>query len=200
MNLPNRITLARFAVALVAFALLIMIDEGRVDGHGTIAWIALGFFILSTATDFLDGYVARRYDLVTAFGRLADPFVDKAVVCGCLILLCSIPASADILRPWMVILIVSREFLVNGIRGYCESLGIDFGADMPGKIKMVVQSFAVGYLIGVVATAPDTPSWILWPTYALVWSSVVLTVWSGMLYVIKAKRVLGPKAGAELDQ
>ena len=91
----------------------------------------------------------------------------------------------------MVAVILAREFLVNGIRGYMESVGIDFGAEMPGKIKMVVQSFCIGFLIGVIALAPDPPVWVTAGSTLLVWATVFLTIWSGLLYVVKASKHLG---------
>ena len=192
-NLANRVTLGRLLVAFVSFAFLLLIQEEAAsrDLRATYAWLALAFFIVATATDALDGYIARRDNTVTAFGRIADPFVDKIIVCSSLVFLASIPETGEYLRPWMVAVVLFREFLVNGIRGYMESKGISFGAEMAGKIKMVVQSLAIGFLIGIVAHAPARPTWIHWSAEILVWATVILTLWSGLLYVIKAAGHIG---------
>ena len=192
-NLANRVTLLRLVFALVTFAFLLLIQEeiGVVSWRNAAAWIALAFFVVATASDALDGYLARRDNAVTAFGRIADPFVDKAIVCGSLVFLANIPDTALYLHPWMVAVVLIREFLVNGIRGYMESVGVDFGAEMPGKVKMVVQSFCIGFLIGIIAFQPEPPVWLTISCHILVWSTVLLTMWSGGLYVVKAARNLG---------
>ncbi len=192
-NLANRVTMFRLLLAMVSFAFLLLIQEDFwVDSwRSEAAWIALFFFIAATASDALDGYIARRDNTVTAFGRIADPFVDKVVICSSLVFLASIPETTSYLHPWMVAVVLFREFLVNGIRGYMESQGIDFGAEMAGKIKMVAQSLAIGFLIGVVATSPQTPGWIHYSSHALVWITVLLTIYSGGLYIVKASRHIG---------
>ena len=192
-NLANKVTLLRLVFALVSFAFLLMIQEDiGVEGwRSTAAWICVTFFIIATASDALDGYLARRDNSVTAFGRIADPFVDKVIVAGSLVFLASIPETAEYLGPWMVAVILIREFLVNGIRGYMESVGVNFAAKMPGKIKMVLQSLLIGFLIGVIAHDPDVPDWLHYSSIALVWATMISTVWSGGLYVVVAARNLG---------
>ncbi len=194
-NLANRVTLVRLLLAMVCFAFLLLIQEDFYvsSWRNTAAWLAEFFFIAATASDALDGYIARRDNTVTAFGRIADPFVDKVIVCSCLVFLASIPDTTEYLHPWMVVVVLFREFLVNGIRGYMESQGIDFGAEMAGKIKMVVQSLAIGWLIGVIATQPSPPAWIHYSSHVLVWTTVILTLYSGGLYVVKASQHLGAK-------
>ncbi|MFT7617736.1 MAG: CDP-diacylglycerol--glycerol-3-phosphate 3-phosphatidyltransferase [Planctomycetota bacterium] len=183
----------RLLLAIVSFAFLLLIQEDLyIDSwRREAAWIALFFFIAATAGDALDGYIARRDNTVTAFGRIADPFVDKVIVCSSLVFLASIPETTSYLHPWMVAVVLFREFLVNGIRGYMESQGIDFGAEMAGKIKMVVQSLAIGWLIGVIATQPTPPAWIHYTSHVLVWVTVILTIYSGGLYVVKASQHIG---------
>ncbi|MEE9394729.1 MAG: CDP-diacylglycerol--glycerol-3-phosphate 3-phosphatidyltransferase [Planctomycetota bacterium] len=189
-NLANRVTLGRLVIAFVSSLILVLIAEGScLDNHRTLAaWIGLGFFTLATVTDALDGYIARRDNTVTAFGRIADPFVDKIIVCGSLVLFLGFAETTYYLHPWMVALVLFREFLVTGIRGYMESKGIEFGAEMPGKIKMVVQSILVGFLFGVVAFAPDIPSWVNICTHICIWATVGLTLYSGALYVAQASK------------
>lgn len=192
-NLANRVTLLRLLFAVVACLILLAIQEGLLygDAIAPAAWTALAFFAIATASDALDGYIARRENTVTAFGRIADPFVDKIVVCGSLVILIAIPQTAAYVRPWMVVLILFREFLVTGIRGYMESRGIDFGAEMPGKIKMVVQSFLTGFAISVLGFQPEVPDAIGLTTHVLAWATVLLTVYSGTLYVVRASKHLG---------
>jgi CDP-diacylglycerol---glycerol-3-phosphate 3-phosphatidyltransferase len=195
MNLANRVTLGRLLFALVSCGLLLIIQEdliGSADTVRTLAWWSMSFFIIAAASDALDGYLARRDNTVTAFGRVADPFVDKVIITGSFIFLLSIPEAQTHLRPWMVVLMIFREFLVTGIRGYLESVGIDFGADLVGKWKMVIQSLAVGFLIGGIGFREiDIPFWHEPVTRSLVYLSVALTVVSGVRYVMRASRILG---------
>src|SRR5574337_1575498 len=134
-NLPNRLTLLRLLLAIVFFIFLSYRNYN----------IALGAFLLAWLTDWLDGYLARKKGLLTDFGRIADPFVDKIIVCGGFILL--IQHAHDIIPPWMVVVIVAREFLVNSIRSYSESKGIEFGATIWGKAKMFVQSLTISLIL-----------------------------------------------------
>lgn len=191
-NLANRVTLGRFVLAFACFVALALIRRPDTIAWRTeAAWIALALFIITTATDALDGYLARRDDSVTAFGRIADPFVDKVVVCGCMVFLCATPETEDLLMPWMVTLILAREFLVTGIRGFMESRGVAFPARMSGKIKMVFQSLAVCALIPMIAfTAP--PGWLDVTARVLVWITLIATFASGAGYVLRAARHLGP--------
>src|SRR3970282_2810187 len=134
-NRPNRLTLSRLLLAIVFFIFL----SYRCY---TIALIA---FSLTLSTDWLDGYLARKKGLLTDFGRIADPFVDKIIVCGGFILL--IRHAHDIIPSWMVVVIVAREFLVNSLRSYSESKGIEFGATIWGKEKMFIQSFTISMIL-----------------------------------------------------
>lgn len=154
-----------------------------------VAFIATVFFVAGTALDALDGYIARRDNLVTAFGRIADPFVDKILVCGGLVFLLNIPEAEPFLKSWMVVLILSREFFVTGIRGYFESNGIDFSAVMPGKIKMVIQSLAIGFLMGLMFLTPN-PRWLEISAHVLIWATVISTVYSGLIYFQRAAKEL----------
>ena len=141
LNLPNKITIARLLIAVFLFILLsIEISEGTGD-RPLVLNLAAAIFVLCVATDWLDGHLARKYGLVTAFGRIADPFVDKVVVCGSLIYL--VHLTPEIIRPWFVATLVGREFLVSGLRAFIESQGTPFGSRWGGKVKMVLQSILV---------------------------------------------------------
>jgi len=109
-NIPNRITLSRLFLAIVFFVLLTY-------RHFNISFV---IFLVAAATDWLDGYLARKWELSTDLGRLVDPFVDKVIICGTFIIFVNV--ADDIIAPWMVITIVAREFLVSSIRGFSDGL------------------------------------------------------------------------------
>ena len=189
---PNRITALRFLGAFFLFGLLMVIGDEGPSGKMTLIHVSFWVFVVVAATDFLDGYLVRRDNLVSAFGRIADPFVDKVLILGTLIFLAVLPWSKPWVPAWAVVLILAREFLVTGIRGWVESLGRDFGADMLGKVKMVLQSFAVGSVL--FANAFPWPE-ALFPyvsglSHALVWGTIVITLLSGASYVQKTRTLL----------
>src|SRR3954470_9669325 len=124
-NLPNMLTAARLGLAVVLFALITFESW----------WLSLVVFIVAAITDWLDGYVARRQGLTSAFGRNFDPLVDKVLICGAFIFL--LPVEGAGLAPWMVTVVVARELIITGLRSFVETLpGGNFGADWLGKIKM----------------------------------------------------------------
>ena len=172
-NLPNRLTLSRLLLAIVFFYFL----SYRCY---TIALIA---FSLAWATDWLDGYLARKKGLLTDFGRIADPFVDKIIVCGGFILL--IQHAHDIIPSWMVVVIVAREFLVNSLRSYSESKGIEFGATIWGKAKMFVQSFTISLILLFFAHLQHLIA-IKQGIIVMLWITVIITLVSGITYMVKA--------------
>ena len=189
MNIANRITIARLFVGLISLGILASFEAGLfTESNATRAiWIALVLFVAAAASDALDGHLARSRGIVTTFGRIADPFVDKVIVAGALVLLSAIPATGEMLAPWMVVVIISREFLVNGIRGWMESEGVNFQAAKPGKYKMVLQVLAIVGLFLFLAI-PDAPSWLRTVNMVLIWGMLALTVYSGAFYVQKAIR------------
>ena len=189
---PNRITGLRFVGAFVLFGLLTVIGDDGPAEKRTLIQVSFWLFVVVASTDFLDGYLARRDNQVTAFGRIADPFVDKVLILGILIYLAVLPWSRPWVPVWAVVLILAREFLVTGIRGWVESLGRDFGADGLGKVKMVLQSIAVGAVLFLHAFS--------WPeaflpyvsgfAHALVWGTIAITLISGVSYVMKTRVLL----------
>ena len=152
----------------------------------TLPWIAFVLFLVAAITDFLDGYLARKWNMVTAFGRIADPFADKILIAGTMISLLQIPVAATVLTHWYVVIMIAREFLVTAIRGYVESTGQAFGADRLGKWKMVSQCWTVGALLAMVAGN----MWFEWAAAWGFWVSLVLTVVSGLNYCIKARELI----------
>ena len=186
-NLPNQLTFLRLILSVVLFCFIAW-------GHYlTSMWL----FIVAAGTDWLDGYYARKYSQVTTLGRILDPFADKVIVCGTFIFLMAVPAMRDEpwgLQAWMVVVIVGRELLVTALRSFIEDRGSDFSAKMSGKLKMVLQCLAAGvslyYLSYDAAQAEKPPQWCWWLMVLSVWSAVILTVYSGMVYIRAAVRLL----------
>lgn len=185
MNLPNLITISRLVITAGVFVCLEAVaDPTRPDP--ALVWTAFVLFLIAAFTDFLDGYLARRWQMVTAFGRVADPFADKVLIAGSLITLLQFPAALRTLTTWYVVVVVAREFLVTAIRGVVEASGRPFPADRLGKWKMVLQCWTVGCVMTMVA---GTDYWVWWAEAGF-WSSLVLTIVSGLNYVVKARDVL----------
>lgn len=193
---PNRITAIRFFGALALFALFATYGDEQEPPRGILK-LAFVLFMLVAGTDILDGYLARRYGLVSAFGRIADPFVDKVLVVGTLVYLAVMPWSAPLVPATAVVVILAREFLVTGLRGYVESVGAEFPADRFGKIKMLLQCIAIETVLGSAMIDWSSNWWaVFWRNVALtvVWITVIATLGSGLTYVLRTKRIL---AGAE---
>ena len=140
MNLPNRLTLARFFITL-AFVASLSINWQF--GHS----LALLLFIIGSVTDYADGYIARRDGLVTDFGKLMDPLVDKIMIAGAFI--CLVPAGA--IPAWAVVVIISREFLITGLRLLAASKGLVLPAESIGKHKTGWQIATVIFFLLILA-------------------------------------------------
>jgi CDP-diacylglycerol--glycerol-3-phosphate 3-phosphatidyltransferase len=180
LNLPNVITLSRLVLAVFLFWL---IDIGN---H----WLAAcAVFVVAAATDAIDGYIARRYGLVTKIGRILDPFVDKVIIGGAFMFLAVQPDSG--VNAWMAIAVIGREMFVTSLRSVLESEGKDFSATTSGKIKMVVQCLAVGGSLLYLEYARGTQADRTWAFArdALLWSAVAVTIYSGYEYIIRAMRL-----------
>jgi CDP-diacylglycerol---glycerol-3-phosphate 3-phosphatidyltransferase len=153
-------------------------------------WSAL-LFSFAAATDFLDGYIARKYQLVTTLGRILDPFVDKIIICGSFIFLLGNTDSG--VNAWMVIAVIGREMFVTGLRSFLEQAGRDFSAVWLGKIKMTIQCAAVAGCL--VCLDPDLRSLsyadsILLARDILLWTCVAITLYSGLSYAWRGFRML----------
>jgi phosphatidylglycerophosphate synthase len=209
-NIPNQLTIGRIALAAVFFVLLGLYDAGAPAEASVLLLVAFGVYVLAGITDVLDGWIARRWNLLSAFGRIADPFVDKVLVVGAFAMLAgqnfTLPPSASGfetetlpfwltghmasgVQAWMVVVVMSREFIVSAVRGYSESQGIKFPATPAGKIKMFLQSAAICTLLFQLAVLPQAP-WAVVLKLALVWLSVLATVLSGFAYINRAKALL----------
>ena len=186
-NLPNQLTILRLILAVIMF--------------GLIAWqfylAGMVLFIIAAGTDWLDGWYARKYQQVTTLGRILDPFADKVIICGAFIFLVSIPAMRETpygLRAWMVVVIVGRELLVTALRSFIEERGSDFSANWSGKIKMVLQCIAAGAALFFLSygdhPVENAPQWVRLTVVVSIWAAVVLTVYSGIGYVLAAVRLV----------
>ena len=188
-NLPNQLTSLRLVLAVIMFCLIPW-------GTGPTYVAAMVLFLLAAGTDWLDGYIARKYNLVTMLGRILDPFADKFIVCGTFIFLVAVPEMADVplgLRAWMVVVIVARELLVTALRSFLEEGGTDFSAKMSGKLKMVLQCIAAAlalFYLSARAYGADWSEWLRFPLVASIWAAVILTVYSGLAYVQAAVKLL----------
>ena len=179
-NLPNQLTISRLVLAIVLFGLITYQY-----------WLtSLVVFVVAAATDWLDGYFARKYGLVTVLGRILDPFVDKIIICGAFIcLVAEYPRSG--IAGWMAVIVVGRELLITALRSFLEQQGADFSASMSGKLKMVVQCIAAGVsLFSLSYTAGSEPDWIKYLLPISVWSALALTVYSGIEYVRRAVQLM----------
>ena len=189
---PNRITMLRFVASLVLFLILSVCGESDPAAiEGTID-VCFWLFLAIAFSDYLDGYLARRGNHITAFGRIADPFVDKVLVIGTMIYLAVLEWSRPWFPAWIVVVVVAREFLVTGIRGYVESLGLAFPADWFGKTKMIVQCIAIGVVLGLHTFDWPGPlqRFLEIAGHVFVWGTLLTTVGSGTSYVLKTRRLL----------
>jgi CDP-diacylglycerol--glycerol-3-phosphate 3-phosphatidyltransferase len=180
-NLPNQVTALRLIVSLVVFVALHL--------HWYV-W-ALVLFLVAASTDWVDGQLARRYGQVTQLGRVMDPLADKIVICGSFIFLAAEQNSG--IGAWMAVVVVARELVVTVIRSFLEQSGKDFSANMPGKLKMVFQCAAVAGSLWLLHTsqAGTGPSAVL-PSLVtgLAWLAVLSTIYSGIIYIIAAARLV----------
>jgi len=197
VNLPNRITVGRLLLALIFFAFFRFASLADAPEWWKPA-VAGGIFVLAVATDALDGYYARKLGLQTDFGRIADPVVDKIIVAGGLIFLTATSWAAEFVPVWMVVLIIAREFMVSGLRGFIEARGVAFPSRWDGKLKMILQCIAIPavFLHRMVDLGWPAEKWkwiakaIEWFSVITVWATFVLTMTSGFSYVREAARVL----------
>lgn len=187
MNLPNKLTVFR-VVLIIPFVLLLLGASAQWEWFRAVFggimeytdYIALGIFIIASLTDFLDGKIARKYNLVTNFGKFMDPLADKLLVCSaliCLIELERIPA-------WVVIIIISREFIISGFRLVAADNRIVIAASYWGKFKTTFQMVMVCLMIA------DIDALHLF-TQIVMWIALALTVVSLVDYLVKNREVLG---------
>lgn len=173
MNIANKLTL--FRVVLVPF--FVAFSLGSFTAYDK--YIALVIFIIATATDKLDGTIARKYNMVTSFGKFMDPIADKLLVCSALVCL----TAQNRIPAWAVIIIIAREFIISGIRIIAAEKGVAIAASKWGKLKTVFQ------MAMTIVILPDL-DFLYIPEQILIYTSLVLTVISAADYLIKNKNVL----------
>lgn len=193
MNLPNKLTLLR--VIMIPFFVAVMVYSGPgsriyeeafskavMEPYINMRIIACIIFCAASFTDFLDGYIARKNNLVTNFGKFMDPLADKLLVTSALILLC----GEGLLDSWIVIIIVGREFIISGFRLVASDNGVVIAASWWGKWKTVSQM-----LMCILLILPNTVAWLgVWPIRIIIALSVILTVVSLVDYIIKNIKVI----------
>ncbi|MEC9372923.1 MAG: CDP-diacylglycerol--glycerol-3-phosphate 3-phosphatidyltransferase [Planctomycetota bacterium] len=202
--IPNLLTVSRLFLAAAFIAILsaapVFVLNDGVPATNTAALVAaLILFLVAAGTDALDGYLARRWRVVSVFGRIMDPFADKLLVLGAFILLAS-PAfqmeggQASGVHAGMAIVILARELLVTSIRAAVEGAGGEFGASLSGKAKMILQSLVVPLVLLLIAISDPAELREGWPRVTIdvaVWVTIVVTVISGWPYVVRGAAVLG---------
>ena len=190
VNVPNIISAIRFVLAIVVFALLPWQQYQTTT-------TALIVFVIAAGTDWVDGYYARRFNQVTKVGRMLDPFVDKIIICGTYIMLAAEQLAT---RPepqwygitgWMAVVVVGREMLVTALRSSIEQAGGDFSAKWSGKWKMVFQCVAVGAAMVCLMyhqSRIEVPAWLFWTQLTSAWVAVLITIYSGVEYIVAAAK------------
>ena len=181
MNLPNKITI--FRVIMVPFFLIFYMIPGIPGGK----WIALAIFIIASISDMVDGKLARKYGLVTDFGKFMDPLADKLLVCSAMIAL--IPNGR--IMAWVVIVITARESAISGFRLAAADNGKVIAASMWGKVKTTVTMIMIGFLIGNLGeNIPAIATYVRAFELVLIYVSAALTVISLIDYIVKNKEVI----------
>jgi CDP-diacylglycerol--glycerol-3-phosphate 3-phosphatidyltransferase len=206
-KLPNLLTLFRLVLATAFFIALNQYRYAGPDGdpQTLVLWVSIALFLLAALTDWLDGYLARRWHAESTFGRIMDPFCDKVLVLGAFIYLAGprfvSPDKVEAndffnmisgVYPWMVVVVVARELLVTSIRGEVEAMGVKFGANLSGKLKMILQSIAIPVVLLLVWLGPEKPGheWVATCRDILVYLMVAVTILSGWPYITSARAAL----------
>ena len=174
MNTPNKLTLLR-VIMIPFFVVFMLADLGSWS-----KWAALIVFVVASMTDWLDGYLARRDHLVTDFGKFMDPLADKLLVCSALICL----TDMDRIPSWVVIIIISREFIISGFRLIASDNGVVIAANYWGKAKTVCQ------MIMTIVLIADLGSGVYLLEQVLIYASLLLTVISLVTYLWQNRKVL----------
>jgi len=190
MNLPNRITMARIVMIFI-FLVICNVDE-KLPPSWQMPWKAVGLFFafLAGLTDILDGYVARKYNLITDFGQLMDPLADKIFMATTFIML----VDKQILAGWVAVIVLSREFLVTGLRLLGASKGVVIPSDITGKLKTSLQmAFVViggsFWVLGWDIPHIQTVVWAWWLWEISKWIIIVVTIYSGVNYFYRLRHL-----------
>jgi CDP-diacylglycerol---glycerol-3-phosphate 3-phosphatidyltransferase len=206
-QIPNMVTMSRLVLAIAAFWFMgeLSATEPRsAEQLKNASFWAFWLFVLASSSDFLDGWLARKYGWVSAFGRVADPVVDKVLTLGSLIYLAAAAPLFDqpgdylpVMPVWVVVLMLAREFLVTALRGLVESRGLSFAADRYGKLKLILQVVYIGVPLGILGGIPEFLhleflQYTREPhLYAAMFVLMVgLTVVSGVNYILRGAKML----------
>ncbi|MDO4552772.1 MAG: CDP-diacylglycerol--glycerol-3-phosphate 3-phosphatidyltransferase [Bacillota bacterium] len=173
MNLPNKLTILR--ILMIPFFIVFLM----MGFH----YVAAVIFVAAAATDALDGKIARKYNLITNFGKIMDPLADKLLVVSALICM----VELGWIPGWMVIVILAREFIITGLRTVAAGEGLIIAAGKSGKFKTVLQMVAISVLL--LKDWPFSLFTELPVGMALLWAAVIMTVYSGVEYIVKNKNV-----------
>lgn len=206
-QVPNLITLARLILSVLAFVYMSEAISSEPAFRSLNAFFAFWFFFIAAITDWLDGFLARRYGWVSAFGRIADPVVDKVLILGSMAYLSASHPSLSyygregdwhvVMPVWAVVLCLGREFLVTALRGIVESEGKKFPADVFGKAKMFSQALYIGIALGTFGGIPEALGMpfldnLRNPTFffSVFWLMISLTALSGVNYCLRGAQLL----------
>ncbi|MCQ2517457.1 MAG: CDP-diacylglycerol--glycerol-3-phosphate 3-phosphatidyltransferase [Lachnospiraceae bacterium] len=174
MNIANKITLAR-VILIPVFCFFLMYDKLP----GWSKWVAMGIFIVASLTDFVDGKVARKYNMVSNFGKFMDPLADKLLVCTALICLLYLGK----INVYLVLIIIARDFIINGFRTVASDNGVVIAASWWGKVKTAAQMVMIVLLIADIEQLAVV-------NIVLEWIVLVLTVYSLCDYLVRNRNVL----------
>lgn len=195
MNLPNQITTARLFLS-IGFLILLGVFSWKQQAQQI--WImdtAFVIFVIAGLSDILDGHLARKHNQITAFGRILDPFVDKVLVLGAFVMFLGSNFntieghSASGMEAWMVIIIIARELLVSGLRGFSESQGKSYAANWWGKIKMLLQSISIGWILTSLGRLSKY-EWVIYWRGIVIYLMIFFTVVSVIAYIMASKDAL----------
>ncbi len=185
MNLPNKLTMLR--VIMVPFFVVFLL---LTPDYPLFKWVAFGLFVVASLTDLLDGHIARKYNLITNFGKFMDPLADKLLVSAALICL----TELGFIPAWMTIVIISREFIISGFRLIAAEKGVVIAAGWLGKWKTAVTMIMLAMMLlavnGIGFPATGVYDVYMLITEVLLWIAVVLTVISLVDYLVKNKDVM----------
>ena len=211
-HVPNLLTGSRLLLAIAFFVMLSFYQyQGRGDNpdHWLLHWAFLTYSV-ALVTDFLDGYLARKWKIESGFGRVVDPFVDKVLVLGSFIFFAgknfiihvdgqqpNVVRTITGVAPGLVVILLSRELLITSLRGSSEGSGKNFGAALSGKLKMAFQSTTILVILVYVnyyhwLNAHAEP-YVTYLRDFCIWGTVAITVFSGLLYIQRAVAMYGEK-------
>ncbi len=184
--------MSRLGAVPLILSIYLLCFEGENFPESWIWWTVLAIFGIGMATDVLDGYLARRLDSITVFGRMIDPLIDKILIQSMLILMAASPWTSSLVPSWAVVLILAREVLITGFRGYAEVQDIDFSASSLGKGKTTSQTVTILMILGGFAIHGASMADMVYANicFWMMMLATFLTVASGIEYVVRLRNAL----------